>query len=81
MQQIEGPVFSKAARDLAIAMSERGWGRKKAATEVGCDISMLRRWLNGQRIPELKHVVRMEVLFGIPSGRWLERVCSETEAA
>lgn len=69
-----GPVFSRGAFELAARMAARGWSRARAAKELDCDVSVLRRWLNGQRTPTIDNATRIEAIFSIEPRAWSERL-------
>jgi ribosome-binding protein aMBF1 (putative translation factor) len=74
-----GPVYSRGALELAARMAARGWSRARAAKELDCDVSVLRRWLKGQRTPTLDNASRIEAIFSIEPRAWSER--TEARAA
>lgn len=61
---------SEGARLLAGVMQARGWSRLDVATALKCDVSMIRRWLNGQRLPDLHTAAKVETILGIPCAAW-----------
>jgi ribosome-binding protein aMBF1 (putative translation factor) len=53
-------------------MASRGWSRARTAESLGCDVSVLRRWIKGQRTPSTHNAARIEALFSIASRAWSE---------
>jgi len=39
---------------------------------LGVSVSVVSRWLNGQRVPNWSSAVKIEKLLGIPAKIWLE---------
>lgn len=73
---IQGPVFSVAAQRLRDEMARRGIGRAEAAALLGVDQSVLRRWLNGQRLPEMANALKIRRKFRIALQDWLTPIRS-----
>lgn len=61
---------SEGARLLVGVMQARGWTRAEVASALTCDVSMVRRWLNGQRLPDLHTAAKVEAVLGIPCAAW-----------
>ena len=61
---------SEGARLLAGMMRAHGWSRSGVAAALSCDVSMVRRWLNGQRLPDLHTAAKVEAVLGIPCAAW-----------
>lgn len=61
---------SEGARLLVALMAARRWGRGEVASALSCDVSMVRRWLNGQRLPDLHTAAKVEAILGIPCAAW-----------
>lgn len=61
---------SEGARLLAEMMRSHGWTRAAVAAALSCDVSMVRRWLNGQRLPDLHTAAKVEAILGIPCAAW-----------
>jgi ribosome-binding protein aMBF1 (putative translation factor) len=76
---METEFSSEGARLLAELMRSRGWGRADVATVLTCDVSMVRRWLNGQRLPDLHTAAKVEAILGIPCAAWTVP-CSKSAA-
>lgn len=61
---------TEGARLLSGVMLSRGWSRADVAAALSCDVSMVRRWLNGQRLPDLHTAAKVEAILGIPCAAW-----------
>jgi transcriptional regulator with XRE-family HTH domain len=75
------PFWSEAAKRLGAAMARDGKGRTEAASMLGVDISVLRRWLNGQRMPDIRSAARIEDVFGVPARLWAKPASTPRTAA
>ena len=62
---------SDAARDLRRALVKRGLSQEEAAGLLGVPRENVTRWLNGSRLPSLRHAVAIETEFGIGVRRWV----------
>lgn len=69
---IQGPNHCRGSHDLAASMAARGWSRAEAAEAIGVDVSVLRRWLKGQRVPSVHNAARIEAIFSIAARAWSE---------
>lgn len=68
--RMETEFSSEGARLLAELMRARGWGRADVAAAIPCNVSMVRRWLLGQRLPDLHTAAKVEAVLGIPCSAW-----------
>jgi len=75
-EHIQGPVFSVAAQRLRDEMARRGLSRADVAALLHVDPSVLRRWLNGQRLPEMANALRIRRKFRIALQDWLTPIRS-----
>jgi plasmid maintenance system antidote protein VapI len=60
-----------AARDLRKALMNRGLSQEEAARLLGVPRENVTRWVNGSRVPSLKHALLLETEFGIGVRRWV----------
>lgn len=57
---------------LRSAAEAKGLNQPRLSEALGVSVSVVCRWLNGQRVPNWSSAVKIEKLLGIPAKVWLE---------
>lgn len=66
--------LSRGAALLQSEILRRGMSRNEAASSVGVAEASITRWCKGRDLPRMKHAARMQEVFSIPAGAWVESI-------
>lgn len=67
-----GPEFSEAARQLWLKIAELGWSLEELRKALKVGKGVVSRWLYGDCLPSIMHVVAIQKLFGIDPKLWVD---------
>jgi DNA-binding XRE family transcriptional regulator len=76
VRQIAAKSFglSRGAAMLQSEILRRGMARPEAAASIGVKDASISRWCRGRDLPRMAHAARIQEVFGIPVGAWVESI-------